>query len=158
MQTFAAQCNRPAPAVRRPEREARRAAGRGRGGAAEGNFQGGHGCETGDAGGWARVKCGCIFPSMLPLLSSSPEYCALLHFLSAVSHHPAQSGGFLRCWDLLSPTTFYPCGLSTPVIQCSLRRSTTARRPVGGTPLSTTASVKGPEKQRAASTSTKTQA
>src|SRR5262249_7670366 len=44
-------------------------------------------------------------------------------FVSAVLHHPARSGGFLRRWDLLSPTTFYPCGPSTPVTRCSMRRS-----------------------------------
>jgi hypothetical protein len=34
----------------------------------------------------------------------------------------------------------------TPVTRCSLRLSTTAERPVGGDPISTTASLQGPEK------------
>ena len=40
-----------------------------RGGAAEGHFQGDMGERRGDAGGWARVKSGFIFP----ILSDYPE-------------------------------------------------------------------------------------
>src|SRR5262249_53973051 len=42
-----------------------------------------------------------------------------------------------------------------PVTRFSLRLSTTPGRPVGGDPIYPTASLKGPEVQRAASTSTK---
>ena len=42
-----------------------------------------------------------------------------------------------------------------PVTRCSLRLATTTGRPVGGDPIYPTASLKGPEVQRAASTSTK---
>jgi hypothetical protein len=47
-----------------------------------------------------------------------------LHALGAVSHDPDWSGGFLWRWDLLSPTTFYPCGLNhpSPDSLCVLRR------------------------------------
>ncbi len=53
-------------------------------------------------------------PSMLPLLSSPLRIFSPLPSLSAVSHRPDRSGGFLWRWDLASPTTFYPCGLERP--------------------------------------------
>src|SRR6266849_2378016 len=42
----------------------------------------------------------------------------------------------------------------TPVTRCSLRLLTTAGKPGGGDPISTTASLQSPDIQRAASTST----
>ena len=49
------------------------------------------------------------------------------------SHGLGPAGGFLGCEDLLSPTTFYPCGLSRPSPDslCVFRRErkTLRRRP-----------------------------
>src|SRR3989442_544106 len=39
---------------------------------------------------------------------------AFLHAWHAVSLRPEWSGGFLWRGDLLSPTTFYPCGRNRP--------------------------------------------
>jgi hypothetical protein len=51
---------------------------------------------------------------MLPLLSSPLRTFFSLSALSAVSHRPDRSGGFLGRWDLTSPTSFSPCGLACP--------------------------------------------
>jgi len=45
----------------------------------------------------------------------------------------------------------------TPVTRCSMRLSTPAGSPVGGDPISTTASLQGLEIQRVVSTNTKAQ-
>jgi hypothetical protein len=93
-------------------------------------------------------------PSMLPRLSSPLES----FFFPACFERWVTSPGWL--WrlplqlrpmvsnDLLSVRAW------APVTRCSLRLSTTAAKPVGGDPSSPTASLKGPEMQRAASTST----
>ena len=56
-----------------------------------------------------------------------------LHAFGAVSHGPDRSGSFLWRWDLLSPTTFYPCGFNTrhPILPASFDESWKAcgRRP-----------------------------
>jgi hypothetical protein len=62
--------------------------------------------------------------------------------LSAGSPRPDRSGGFLWRWDLVSPTTFYPCGPSGPSARFSLRLSTRAGRSVRGDPISSPASWK----------------
>jgi hypothetical protein len=63
-------------------------------------------------------------PSMLPLLSSPLRIFSPLPALDTVSHRPDRSGGFLWRWDLVSPTTFYPCGLErpSPDFLCVFRR------------------------------------
>jgi hypothetical protein len=93
-------------------------------------------------------------PSMLPRLSSPLES----FFFPACFERWVTSPGWL--WrlplklgpmvsnDLLSVRAW------APVTRFSLRLSTTGAKPVGGDPIYPTASLKGPEIQRAASTST----
>jgi hypothetical protein len=99
-------------------------------------------------------KSGFVFPSMLPLLSSPLEYFSFLHALGAVSRRPDWYGGFRWRWDLLSPTTFYPCGLTPrhPILSASCDESWKA---YGRRPHLSDGFFTGPEVQRAASTSTK---
>jgi hypothetical protein len=103
------------------------------------------------------VQRGFIVPSMLPLLSSSHERF-FPSTLSVLSHDLDRSGGFLWRWDPSVSNDLLSMRALTPVTRCSLRLSTTAGRPAGGDPIYTTASWQGPEKYRAASTSTKTAA
>jgi hypothetical protein len=103
---------------------------------------------------WATRAFG--LPSMLPLLSS-PRECFFPSTLSAVSHDPNWSGGFRWRWDPSVANDLLSVRAHTPVTRCSLRLATRAGRPVGGDPISPTASVQGPEVQRAASTRTKSE-
>jgi hypothetical protein len=75
--------------------------------------------------------------------------------LSAVSHGPNWSGGFRWRWDPSVANDLLSVRAHTPVTRFSLRLATRAGRPVGGDPIYPTASVKGPDVQRAASTRTK---
>jgi hypothetical protein len=98
---------------------------------------------------------GFIFPSMLPLLSSPRAYVFLPCMLWALGYRPRLvwrlpvALGPLVANDLLSVQAL------TPVTRFSIRLSTRAGRPVGGDPIYPTASLQGPEIQRAASTSTR---
>ena len=116
----------------------------------------------GAGGALPRGRCKKAFeiPSMLPLLSSPRAYfflpCIPFFFGRCVTwpqlvwRLPVALGPRVSN-DLLSVRA------QTPVTRCSLRLSTTAGRPVGGDPISPTASLHGPEIQRAASTSPKAQ-
>jgi hypothetical protein len=109
----------------------------------------------GRRGGGAGKKRAFGFPSMLPLLSSPRAYVFLPCMLWALGYRPRLvwrlpvALGPLVANDLLSVQAL------TPVTRCSLRLSTRAGRPVGGDPIYPTASLQGPEIQRAASTSTR---
>jgi hypothetical protein len=99
-----------------------------------------------------------VLPSMLPLLSSPLEDFFFPAFFRRCATSPRLvwrlpvALGPLVANDLLSGRTL------TSVTRCSLRLSTRAGTPVGGDPIYPTASLHGPEVQRAASTSPKAEA
>jgi hypothetical protein len=71
---------------------------------------------------------GMPIPPMLPLLSSPLAYFFLPcipFFFWRLSHGLNWSGGFLWRWDLSSPTTCSPCGLTrpSPDALCVFRRA-----------------------------------
>ena len=118
------QCNRPAPAARRAERVARggrparpppsspAAGGEGR---LRGASRGDTGARRGDAGGWARVKSGFIFPILLHHLRLWKKRKEFLDFQSppivgstGLPHHNQVPPILVQDRERLSPDTGCP--------------------------------------------------
>jgi hypothetical protein len=112
----------------------------------------------GDAAAARGEKRGFGIPSMLPLLSSPLAYFVSPPFFEHCVTWPRLVWRLPEALrprvsnDLLSVRAW------APVTRCSLRLLTRAGKPVGGDPTSPTAALQGPEKQRAASTSTQADA
>ena len=107
---------------------------------------------------WAARHLLLILPSMLPLLSSPLAYCFFPAFCRRCVTSPrlvwrlSVALGPRVSNDLLSVRA------QPPVTRFSIRLSTRAGRPVGGDPIYPTAFWQDPEVQRAASTSTRSEA
>src|SRR5215510_1108252 len=92
---------------------------------------------------------------MLPLLSSPRAYFFLPCILWALGYIAPTVWRLPMALGPRVSNNLLSVRVQPPVTRFSLRLSTTPGRPVGGDPIYPTASLKGPEVQRAASTSTK---
>jgi hypothetical protein len=112
-----------------------------------------------------------ISPSAVDLLHSNVFSMAWHHARSTRLARPLASVFFAACFGRWVPSPravwrlpvaprprvandLLSVRVQPPVTRCSLRLATTTGRPVGGAPISPTASLQGPAVSRAASTST----